>query len=105
MGLDRAEARPFALPPQVDDFVDSLADNGANIELQLLYGNPMYTSPTGNLPDSIIPAPGSVPQSRPKPLCDFLAPDDARANRGVQQVHRLDGRAFPRPRALLLALE
>ena len=50
----------FALPPQVDDFVDSLADNGANIELQLLYGNPMYTSPAGKLPGSILPAPGSV---------------------------------------------
>jgi len=50
----------LAVSPEVDDFVDSLADNGAIIELQLLYGNPMYTSPAGKLPDSIIPAPASV---------------------------------------------
>ena len=47
------------IAPEVDDYVDSLADNGVEIQVQLLYGNPMYTSPAGHLPDSILPAPGS----------------------------------------------
>ena len=49
----------FAAPPGLDDYVNWLNDNGVNIQVQLLYGNPMYTSPTGKLPDSIIPEPGS----------------------------------------------
>jgi hypothetical protein len=49
----------FALPPQVDDYVDSLVDNGVRVQVQLLYGNPMYTSPAGRLPDEIVPEPGS----------------------------------------------
>ena len=45
--------------PEVDDYVDSLVDNGVEIQVQLLYGNPMYTSPAGRLPVSILPEPGS----------------------------------------------
>jgi hypothetical protein len=44
--------------PELDDYVDSLADNGVDIQVQLLYGNPMYTSPAGRRPDLIEPAPG-----------------------------------------------
>jgi hypothetical protein len=50
----------FAISPKVDEFVDSLVDNGTTIELQLLYGNPMYTAPAGILPNSITPAPATV---------------------------------------------
>jgi hypothetical protein len=50
----------YAVAPEVDDYVDSLVENGVNIQVQLMYGNPMYTSPSGRIPDSIIPAPGSV---------------------------------------------
>jgi hypothetical protein len=50
----------FAVDPKLDDFVNSLIDNGVNIQIQLIYGNPMYTSPSGIKPDSIIPAPGTV---------------------------------------------
>lgn len=50
----------YSVSPEVDDYVDSLADNGVNIEIQLLYGNPMYTSVAGRLPDAITPAPGSA---------------------------------------------
>ncbi len=50
----------YSLPPQVDDYVNSLVDSGVNIQIQLLYGNPMYTSLAGRLPDSILPVPGSV---------------------------------------------
>jgi len=49
----------YAIPQEVDDYISSLADNGVAIELQLLYGNGMYTSPAGRLPDSILPALGS----------------------------------------------
>lgn len=49
----------FAVPQQVEDYVDSLVDNGVLIQVQLLYGNAMYTSPAGKLPDVSVPAPGS----------------------------------------------
>src|SRR5438270_2086918 len=44
---------------ELDDFVDSLVDNGVQIQVQVLYGNPIYTSPSGKKPDSITPEPGS----------------------------------------------
>ena len=49
----------FSVSPEVDDYVDSLVENGVKIQIQLMYGNPMYTSPAGKLPDDITPAPGS----------------------------------------------
>jgi hypothetical protein len=49
----------FAIAPEVDDYVDSLVENGVNVQVQLMYGNPMYTSPGGKRPDSITPKPGS----------------------------------------------
>jgi hypothetical protein len=48
----------LAIPPGLDDYVDSLVDNGVKVQVQLLYGNPMYTSPAGKLPDAITPEPG-----------------------------------------------
>jgi len=49
----------LAINPLLDEYVDSLRDNGIQIQVQLMYGNPMYTSPSGKLPDSIEPMPGS----------------------------------------------
>src|SRR5579883_375720 len=49
----------YAVKPELEDYINSLVDNGVHIQAQLLYGNPMYTSPSGRLPDSIIPEPGS----------------------------------------------
>jgi hypothetical protein len=49
----------FASSPLLEDSVDSLADNGINIQVQLMYGNVMYTSPSGKLPDVSVPEPGS----------------------------------------------
>jgi hypothetical protein len=49
----------LASAPELDDYVDSLVDNGVNIQVQLMYGNVMYTSPSGKLPDVSIPEPGS----------------------------------------------
>jgi hypothetical protein len=50
----------FSSLPELDDYVDSLVGNGVKVQLQLLYGNPMYTSPAGRRPDSITPTPASV---------------------------------------------
>jgi hypothetical protein len=49
----------FAAPAGLDDYVDSLVDNGVSVQVQLLYGNQMYTSPSGKLPDISVPEPGS----------------------------------------------
>jgi hypothetical protein len=49
----------FASSPELEDYVDSLVDNGVNIQVQLIYGNSMYTSPSGKLPERSVPAPGS----------------------------------------------
>ncbi len=54
------EKGKLSLKPEVDIYVDSLVDNGTIVELQLLYGNPIYTSPAGVLPRSITPTPASV---------------------------------------------
>jgi hypothetical protein len=49
----------YAITPEVDDYVNSLVENGVNIQVQLMYGNPMYTSRSGKPPDQITPEPGS----------------------------------------------
>ncbi len=49
----------YAASPELEDAVDSLVDNGIKIQVQLLYGNVMYTSPSGKLPDVSVPEPGS----------------------------------------------
>ncbi|HUI41761.1 MAG TPA: fibronectin type III domain-containing protein [Terriglobia bacterium] len=49
----------LSVSPELDDYVNSLVDNGVEVQVQLLYGNPMYTSPAGRRPDSIVPEPGS----------------------------------------------
>jgi hypothetical protein len=49
----------FGVAPEVDDYVDSLVENGVKVQVQLMYGNPMYTSPGGKRVDSIVPKPGS----------------------------------------------
>ncbi len=49
----------YAVAPELDDYVDSLLDNGVKVQVQLMYGNPMYTTPTGRHPDQITPKPGT----------------------------------------------
>ena len=49
----------YASSPELEDYVDSLVDNGMNIQVQLIYGNAMYTSPSGTLPDISVPESGS----------------------------------------------
>jgi hypothetical protein len=49
----------YAIAPEVDDYVDSLVQNGVQVQVQLMYGNPMYTSRSGKFPDEITPEPGS----------------------------------------------
>ena len=49
----------FSSSPELEDFVDSLVDNGIDIQVQLIYGNVMYTSPSGRRPDVSTPEAGS----------------------------------------------
>ncbi|MBV8475616.1 MAG: hypothetical protein JOZ36_03035 [Acidobacteria bacterium] len=49
----------YAASPLLEDAVNSLVDNGVNIQVQLLYGNLIYTSPSGTAVDVSIPEPGS----------------------------------------------
>jgi hypothetical protein len=49
----------YAAPPLLEDAVDSLVDNGIDVQVQLMYGNVMYTSPSGKLPETSTPEPGS----------------------------------------------
>ncbi len=49
----------YSISPEADDYVDSLVDNGVDVQVQLMYGNPMYTSPSGKRPDQITPEPGN----------------------------------------------
>ena len=45
----------YSIAPEVEDQIDSLVENGVHIEIQLLYGNPLYTSPAGHPPQTITP--------------------------------------------------
>ena len=49
----------YASSPELEDAVDSLVDNGMDVQVQLLYGNQMYTARSGKLPDVSVPEPGS----------------------------------------------
>ena len=40
----------YAVAPEVEDYVDSLVENGVNVQVQLHYGNPMYTGPPERSP-------------------------------------------------------
>jgi hypothetical protein len=64
----------YASSPELDDAVDSLVDNGINIQVQLLYGNVMYTSPSGRLPDTSTPTPGSFHNDDRSLYSIFYAP-------------------------------
>jgi len=49
----------YAIAPEVDDYINSLLENGVKVQIQLMYGNPMYTSPSGKKPDEITPKTGA----------------------------------------------
>ncbi len=49
----------YAIAPEVDDYVDSLVDNHVTPQIQLMYGNAMYTSRSGVKPDRSAPEPGT----------------------------------------------
>lgn len=49
----------YASSQMLEDAVNSLVDNGVNIQVQLMYGNVLYTSPSGKLPEESSPEPGS----------------------------------------------
>jgi hypothetical protein len=49
----------YAASPILEDAVDSLVDSGMDVQVQLMYGNAMYTAHSGKLPDVSVPEPGS----------------------------------------------
>ena len=64
----------YSSSPELEDAVDSLVDNGINIQVQLLYGNVMYTSPSGKLPDTSTPTPGTFHNDDRSLYSIFYAP-------------------------------
>ena len=64
----------YASSPELEDAIDSLGDNGINIQVQLLYGNVMYTSPSGKLPDTSTPTPGTFHNDDRSLYSIFFAP-------------------------------
>jgi hypothetical protein len=64
----------YASSPALEDAVDSLVDNGMNIQVQLLYGNVMYTSPSGHLPDVSTPTLGAFHNDDRSLYSIFYAP-------------------------------
>lgn len=64
----------YASSPLLEDAVNSLVDNGMNIQVQLLYGNVMYTSPSGKRPDVSVPEPGSFHNDDRSLYSVFYAP-------------------------------
>jgi hypothetical protein len=65
----------LASSSELEDQVDSLVDNGMKIQVQLLYGNVMYTSPSGTLPDVSVPELGSF-HNDDRSLYSVLAAQD-----------------------------
>ena len=64
----------YAASPLLEDAVNSLVDNGIDIQVQLLYGNVMYTSPSGKRPDVSVPEPGSFHNDDRSLYSVFYAP-------------------------------
>ncbi len=95
----------YSVVPELDDYVNSLLENGVHIEIQLLYGNPLYTSPAGRLPNIITPEPSGFHNPDRSLYSAFWPPKTHDANRGVHQIRRLDGQPFSRTRRILRDLE
>ena len=83
----------YSSSQELEDAVDSLVDNGMNIQVQLLYGNPMYTAAAGKLPDRIAPEPGSF-HNADRSLYSVFWP-----------LREMDGRSLPRSHPLLGIVE
>jgi hypothetical protein len=64
----------YSSSPILEDAVDSLVDNGINVQVQLMYGNVMYTSPSGKRPDVSVPEPGSFHNDDRSVYSVFYAP-------------------------------
>jgi hypothetical protein len=64
----------YASSPELEDAVESLVDNGIKIQVQLHYGNVMYTAPSGKLPDTSTPTPGSFHNDDRSLYSIFYAP-------------------------------
>jgi hypothetical protein len=76
----------YTASPLLEDAVDSLVDNGINIQVQLLYGNVMYTSPSDKRPDVSTPEPGSFHNDDRSLYSVNYAPTTPRADCCVQPI-------------------
>jgi hypothetical protein len=86
VGWDWVEQKKgqFRLGSKIDDYVNSLVENGTTIEFQVLYGNPIYTSQAGILPSTTVPTISSIrngdrglysifwPPTKPEQVAAFL---------------------------------
>jgi hypothetical protein len=64
----------YAVSPDVDEAIRSLADNGVNIEIELQYANPLYQGDPRTRPRRVtLPPPGIGPDDEP-PNPIFLPP-------------------------------
>ena len=95
----------FAVAPEVDDYVDSLIENGVKVQVQLMYGNPMYTSPAGKKPDAITPEPGRFHNDDRSIDSVFWPPTTPDQIAAFMRYVQVDGEPFPRPHPLLRAVE
>ena len=73
----------YSSSPELEDVVDSLVDNGINVQVQLLYGNQMYTANSGKLPDVSVPETGAFHNDDRSTVFGLLASDDARPDGSV----------------------
>src|SRR2546428_9072248 len=53
----------YASSQELEDYVDSLVDNGMDVQVQLMYGNVMNTTPSGKVPGVSAPEPRSFPNA------------------------------------------
>src|SRR5437899_7355890 len=61
----------YATPPLLEDAVDSLIDNGMDVQVQLLYGNQMYTAHSGKLLDTSVSEPGTFHNDDRSMISDY----------------------------------
>ena len=70
------------------------------MQIQFIYGNLMYTSPSGAKPDLIIPEPGTF-HNDDRSLYSCSGRRPRLTNRSLRSIRRMDGQPFPRARPLL----
>ncbi len=84
----------MAAVPELDDYVDSLVDNGMNIQVQLHVRQRDVHLAVGKAAGRGHAGTGLLSQRRPQFVLGVLAAHHAGANRRFQSIRRLDGEPF-----------